>query len=76
MRIYSRVGDRPEEKEILAGRRVIVFAPTCSRPDFLEKYEDTAIHCRTWDEVMAHLTRTHGKQSVTVFPNGSLQHIE
>lgn len=76
MRMYTRAGHRQEAKDIFTGRQVIVFAPTCSRPDFLEKYDDTAIHCRTWAEVLAHLTRKRGKQSVTVFPNGSLQHIE
>jgi hypothetical protein len=76
MRMYARAGHRQEEKDIFAGRQVIVFAPTSSRPDFLEKYDDTAVHCRTWAEVLAHLMRKRGRQSVTVFPNGSLQHIE
>ena len=76
MRMYTRAGHRQEAKDIFTGRQVIVFAPTCSRPDFLEKYDDAAIHCRTWDEVLAHLKPRGGAQSVTVFPNGSLQHIE
>ncbi len=76
MRRYMRADNKQEVKEIFKGRQVIVLSPKCPRPDFLEKYDDSAILCHTWDEVLAQLTRRRGVQSITVFPNGSLQHIE
>ena len=76
MRLYRKADHKQEVKEIFQGRKVIVFSPTCSRPDLLEKYDQSAILCHTWAEVLAHLKDGSGSQTVSIFPNGSLQHIE
>jgi len=76
MRLYRKADDSKEAKEILQGRKVIVFSPTCSRADLLEKYDESAVLCNTWAEVLEHLRDGSGSQTVSIFPNGSLQHIE
>ena len=76
MRLYRRSDDNKEVKEIFQGRKVIVFSPTCSQADLLEKYAESAVLCNTWAEVLEHLRDGGGSQTVSIFPNGSLQHIE
>jgi nickel-dependent lactate racemase len=76
MRLYRKVDHRAEVKEIFQGRKVIVFSPTCSRSDLLEKYDESAVLCHTWAEVLEQLRDGSGSRTVSIFPNGSLQHIE
>ena len=76
MRLYRRADHNKEAKEIFQGRTVIVFSPTCSRADLLEKYDESAILCNSWAEVLEHLKDGGGSQMVSIFPNGSLQHME
>jgi len=76
MRLYRKAGHKGEVKEIFHGRRVIVFSPTCSRSDLLEKYDENVLLCNSWREVLQQLTEARGSQTVSIFPNGSLQHIE
>jgi len=76
MRLFRRSDDNKEVKEISQGRKVIVFSPTCSRADLLEKYAESAVLCNTWAEVLEQLRDGSGSQTVSIFPNGSLQHIE
>ncbi len=76
MRLYRKTDHKQEVKDIFQGRKVIVFSPTCSRADLLEKYDASALLCHTWAEVLAHLGDGGSRQTVSIFPNGSLQHIE
>ena len=76
MRMYRRVDHNKVVKEITQGRKVIVFSPTCSRADLLEKYPESAVLCNTWAEVLEQLRDGSGSQTVSIYPNGSLQHIE
>jgi nickel-dependent lactate racemase len=76
MRMYRRVDHNKVVKEITQGRKVIVFSPTCSRTDLLEKYPESAVLCNTWAEVLEQLRDGSGSQAVSIYPNGSLQHIE
>lgn len=76
MRLYRKADHKQEVKEIFQGRKVIVFAPPCSRADVLEKYDESAVLCNTWAEVLEHLKDGGRSQTVSIFPNGSLQHIE
>ncbi len=76
MRLYRKADHKKEVQEIFQGRKVIVFSPTCSRADLLEKYDESAVLCYTWAEVLEQLRDGGGNQTVSVFPNGSLQHIE
>ncbi len=76
MRLYRKADHKQEVKDIFQGRKVIVFSPTCSRADLLEKYDASAVLCHTWAEVLAHLGDGGNRQAVSIFPNGSLQHIE
>lgn len=76
MRLYRKADHKKEVQEIFQGRKLIVYSPTCSRADLLEKYDESAVLCHTWAEVLAHLKDGNGNQTVSVFPNGSLQYIE
>ncbi len=75
MRLYRTVDHKAEVKAIFQDRQVIVLSPTCSRADLLERYPEQTLLCHSWDEVLPHLQRRTGSQSVSVFPNGSLQHL-
>jgi len=76
MRLYRKADHNKEVKEIFQGRKVIVFSPTCSPADLLEKYDESVVLCNTWAEVLEQLRDGSGSQTVSIFPNGSLQHIE
>jgi lactate racemase len=75
MRLYRTVDHKAEVQAIFQGRQVIVLSPTCSRADLLERYPERTILCHRWDEVLTQLQAKPGAQSVSVFPNGSLQHL-
>jgi nickel-dependent lactate racemase len=75
MRLYRRANHKAEVKEIFGGRKVILFSPTCSRADLLERYDEDVILCRAWPEVLERLREGARSQSVSIFPNGSLQHL-
>jgi lactate racemase len=75
MRLHRRADHTAAMKEIMRGRKVIVFSPTCSRAELLEKYDDRVILCNTWDEVLVHLGDAKGSQTVSIYPNGSLQYL-
>ncbi len=76
MRLYRKADHKKANKEIFNGRKMIVFSPTCSRADLLERYPESSTICNRWPEVLEQLKEGSGSQSVTIFPNGSLQHIE
>jgi lactate racemase len=75
MRLYNRVGRRKAVGDILRGRKVIVFSPNCSRADLLERYPEEVIIRNTWKDVLEELKNGSAGQSVSIFPNGSLQYI-
>jgi nickel-dependent lactate racemase len=75
MRLYSRVSRRKAVADIFHGRKVIVFSPNCSRADLLERYPEQVIIRNTWKEVSEELKNGAAGQSVSIFPNGSLQYI-
>jgi nickel-dependent lactate racemase len=75
MRLYNRVGRRKAVADIFQGRKVIVFSPNCSRADLLERYPEQVIIRNTWKEVSEELKNGAAGQSVSIFPNGSLQYI-
>jgi len=74
MRLYRKIDHRESVKNIFRGRKVIVFSPTCSRADLLERYPQEAIIRNTWKEVLEELKDGPSAQSVSIFPNGSLQY--
>jgi len=76
MRLYRKADHKAEVKSIFHGRKVIVFSPTCSQADLREKYDESVLLCNHWAEVLEQLTRGSGSQTVSIFPNGSLQHLE
>jgi len=76
MRLHWKVNQRPAPAEIFRGRKVIVFSPNCSRADLLERYPESVILCNTWEEVREELKDGSSRQSVTIFPNGSLQYTQ
>jgi nickel-dependent lactate racemase len=73
MRLYWKVDERKAAAEIFRGRKVIVFSPNCSRADLLERYPESTVLCNTWEAVREELKDGGSGQSVTIFPNGSLQ---
>jgi len=73
MRLYWKVNERKAAAEIFRGRKVIVLSPNCSRADLLERYPESTILCNTWEAVCEELKDGGSGQSVTIFPNGSLQ---
>jgi nickel-dependent lactate racemase len=75
MRLYRMVDHKAEVKAIFQDRQVIVLSPTCSRADLLERYPARTLLCHSWDDVLTHLQHGSGSQSVSVFPNGSLQQL-
>jgi len=75
MRLYNRVGRRPAIAGIFQGRKVIVFSPNCSRADLLERYPENVIIRNTWKDVLDELKDGSAGQSVSIFPNGSLQFV-
>jgi len=75
MRLYNRVGRRKAVGDIFRDRKVIVFSPNCSRADLLERYPEQVIIRNTWKEVLEELKNGSAGQSVSIFPNGSLQYI-
>ena len=75
MRLYHRVGRRKAVADIFNGRKVIVFSPNCSRADLLERYPEEVIIRNTWKDVLEELKNGAAGQSVSIFPNGSLQYI-
>ncbi|HTU02937.1 MAG TPA: nickel-dependent lactate racemase [Candidatus Sulfotelmatobacter sp.] len=75
MRLYRKVDEKAEVKAIFKDRQILVLAPTCSRVELLERYPEKTVLCHRWDEVLTHLASGPRAQSVSVFPNGSLQHL-
>jgi nickel-dependent lactate racemase len=75
MRLYNRVGRRKAVGDIFRDRKVIVFSPNCSRADLLERYPEQVIIRNTWKDVLEELKNGSAGQSVSIFPNGSLQYI-
>ncbi|HSR12414.1 MAG TPA: nickel-dependent lactate racemase [Thermodesulfobacteriota bacterium] len=75
MRLYNPVGRRKSVSNILQGRTIIVFSPNCSRADLLERYPEEVTIRNTWKDVMNELKNGSSGQSVSIFPNGSLQYI-
>ncbi|MBM3298513.1 MAG: hypothetical protein FJY85_00995, partial [Deltaproteobacteria bacterium] len=75
MRLYNRVGRRQSIASIFEGRKIIVFSPNCSRADLLERYPEKVIIRNTWKDVLEELKDGPAGQSVSVFPNGSLQYV-
>jgi nickel-dependent lactate racemase len=74
MRLYAPVGLRKAVTDIFGGRKVIVFSPNCSRADLLERYPEQIIIRNTWKDVLEELKDGSAGQSVSIFPNGSLQY--
>lgn len=74
MRLYAPVGRRKAVTDIFGGRKVIVFSPNCSRADLLERYPEQIIIRNTWKDVLEELKDGSAGQSVSIFPNGSLQY--
>jgi nickel-dependent lactate racemase len=75
MRLYGPVTRRKAVTGIFDGRKVIVFSPNCSRSDLLERYPEEVIIRNTWKDVLEELKNGSSGQSVSIFPNGSLQYI-
>jgi len=75
MRLYNRVGRRKAVGDIFRGRKIIVFSPNCSRADLLERYPEEVIIQNTWNDVLEEVKNGAAGQSVSIFPNGSLQYI-
>ena len=74
MRLYAPVGHRKSVSSIFGSRKIIVFSPNCSRKDLLERYPEQVIIRNTWGDVLEELKDGSSAQSVSVFPNGSLQY--
>jgi lactate racemase len=69
MRLYRD----PVERAYLAGRELIVFAPTLSTFDVRKSFWGGYPHARRWEEVTALLERRHPRGgSMTVFPTAPL----
>jgi len=49
--------------------------PNCSQADLLERYPEQVIIRNTWKDVLEELKNGSSGQSVSIFPNGSLQYI-
>lgn len=75
MRLYNPVDRRQSIAGIFQGRKVIVFSPNCSRADLLERYPEKVIIRNTWKDVLEELKEGTSGQSVSIFPNGSLQFV-
>ncbi len=74
MRLYAPVGHRKSVSSIFGSRKIIVFSPNCSPKDLLERYPEQVIIRNTWGDVLEELKDGSSAQSVSVFPNGSLQY--
>lgn len=74
MRLYRKVDAAKKMADIMTGRKMIVFSPNCSRADLLERFPESVIIRNTWEEVLAELKDGSTSQSVSIFPNGSLQY--
>jgi nickel-dependent lactate racemase len=74
MRLYAPVDRRKTVTDIFEGRKVIIFSPNCSRADLLERYPEQIIIRNTWKDVLEELKDGSAGQSVSIFPNGSLQY--
>jgi len=74
MRLHWKVNQRQTMAEIFRGRKMIVFSPNCSRADLLERFPESVIIRNTWEDVREELKDGSSSQSVTIFPNGSLQY--
>ena len=74
MRLYGPVGRRKAVADIFGSRKIIVFSPNCSRADLLERYPGQVIIRNKWTDVLEELKDGAGGQSVSIFPNGSLQY--
>ena len=72
-RLHRKADQRKAIAEMFQSRKVIVFSPNCSRLDLLERYPESVIIRNTWEDVIEELKDESSSQSVTVFPNGSLQ---
>jgi lactate racemase len=72
-RIHRKADRQKAIAEMFRNRKVVFFAPPCSRADLLERYAETVIIRNTWEDVLAELKEGSSGQTVTVFPNGSLQ---
>ena len=74
MRLYAPVGRRKSVSGIFEKRKIVVFSPNCSRADLLERYPAQVIIRNTWKDAVEELKGGAGGQSVSIFPNGSLQY--
>jgi nickel-dependent lactate racemase len=69
-----RSGTGGTDREAPKVRRVI-FSPNLNKYDVAAQFGQDAIHCKTWDEVLAILTKEHGESAkVGVFPCGAIQY--
>ena len=69
MRLYRD----PIERPYLAGRELIVFAPSLSEADVRKSFWPGYPHARSWEEVVGHLSRRHPEGGrMTVFPTAPL----
>jgi nickel-dependent lactate racemase len=75
MRMYQKVDDSRDYREIFSGRKVIVFSPNCSPLDLFSRYPQSTIIRNRWADVLEELRGNGESQKVTVFPNGCLQYI-
>ncbi|HYB19470.1 MAG TPA: hypothetical protein VEH09_01005, partial [Thermodesulfobacteriota bacterium] len=59
--------------EIFSKHKMIVFSPNCSPADLYTRFPRTVIIRNKWEEVLAELQDGKASQTVSIFPNGSLQ---
>lgn len=73
MRLHQTADHGKAATQIFATHKMIVFSPNCSPADLYTRFPRHVIIRNKWEDVLKELQDGKGSQTVSVFPNGSLQ---
>ena len=73
MRLPQMANHGKAAAEIFAKHPMIVFSPNCSPSDLYMRFPRNVIIRNRWEDVLGELQKEEKSQTVSVFPNGSLQ---
>ncbi|MCX5909021.1 MAG: nickel-dependent lactate racemase [Deltaproteobacteria bacterium] len=74
MRLHQMADHGKAASQIFATHKMIVFSPNCSPADLYTRFPRNVIIRNKWEDVLKELQDGNTSQTVSVFPNGSLQY--
>jgi lactate racemase len=73
MRLHQTADHGKAATQIFSTHKMIVFSPNCSPADLYTRFPRHVIIRNKWEDVLEELQDGQASQTVSVFPNGSLQ---